>query len=104
MNAFQKLTQLHDYVKKNYEQGNYDGAKESWSTESVRAGQATTEPMSDYQMGFDQAVKDHEQHRAFHHYPSELVKLGNAVSDHKLAELSEFINGYNAAKKHVQEQ
>lgn len=54
-------------------------------------------------MGFEQAVRDHEQNRGFRHYPESLVKFGNTVTDNQMVELSEFIKGYHEGKKHVQE-
>lgn len=39
MDALKKLSELHDYVKKNYEQGNYDSAKtdyQQWADSSTQ--------------------------------------------------------------------
>ncbi|MBU9789335.1 hypothetical protein KTE19_07060 [Lentilactobacillus sp. IMAU92037] len=107
MDALKKLSELHDYVKKNYEQGNYDSAKtdyQQWADSSThRDHSSATATQSDYQMGFEQAVRDHEQNRGFRHYPESLVKFGNTVTDNQMVELSEFIKGYHEGEKHVQE-
>ncbi|GAD16966.1 hypothetical protein ABC628_09045 [Lentilactobacillus otakiensis] len=98
MDALKKLGELHDYVKKNYEQGKYDNPNHQ-DYSSREAYEYRSDPTDDYQMGFSQALKDHEENQSFKVYPEKLVNLGNKVSDNKMQELSEFIAGYNDGKK-----
>ncbi len=98
MDALKKLSELHDYIKKNYERGTYDNSNnQDYVYHEVNENQSASG--DDYQMGFDQALKDHEEHRFFKSYPEKLVNIGNQVSENKMQELSEFIAGYNAGKK-----
>lgn len=98
MDALKKLGELHDYVKKNYEQGKYDNPNDQ-DYSNREAYEYRSDPTDDYQMGFSQALKDHEENQSFKVYPEKLVNLGNKVSDNKMQELSEFIAGYNDGKK-----
>ncbi|MGF2384902.1 hypothetical protein [Lentilactobacillus otakiensis] len=87
MDALKKLGELHDYVKKNYEQGKYDNPNHQ-DYSSREAYEYRSDPTDDYQMGFSQALKDHEENQSFKVYPEKLVNLGNKVSDNKMQELS----------------
>lgn len=98
MDALKKLGELHDYVKKNYEQGKYDNPNDQYYS-NREAYECRSDSTDDYQMGFSQALKDHEENQSFKVYPQKLVNLGNKVSDNKMQELSEFIAGYNDGKK-----
>lgn len=98
MDALKKLTQLHDYVKKNYEQGKYDNpANQDYSNR--KAYESHSDRTDDYQMGFSQALQDHQEGHAFKSYPEKLVDFGNQVSDDKMQELSDFIAGYEDGKR-----
>lgn len=106
MDTLKKLSELHDYVKKNYEQGHYDDVKkdyQNWS-QSHDYGQegASTTSKTDFQMGYDQAMDDFKTGRPFRRYPDKLVDLGNSVFGNKLEELSAFIKGYREGQQHSQ--
>ena len=74
MDALKKLGELHDYVKKNYEQGKYDNPNHQ-DYSSREAYEYRSDPTDDYQMGFSQALKDHEENQSFKVYPEKLVNL-----------------------------
>ncbi|GEP23320.1 hypothetical protein [Lentilactobacillus diolivorans] len=96
------LKELHDYVKKNYEQGNYKDAEaqyKNWDNRNYYDKKTQTQSkQSDYQKGYEQATQDFKNNRAFHRYPKEAVKIGNEITNNKLSEVSNFIAGYEKAK------
>ncbi|AQG71804.1 hypothetical protein AWJ15_01940 [Lacticaseibacillus rhamnosus] len=100
---FKNIQSLHDYVKKNYEAGRYDAtAKEyqQWTNdyETAKAHAAHPEAGSDYQMGYQQALSDHDHGFDFRDYPETMIHFGNVVTGHRMQEVADFIKGYNAAK------
>lgn len=87
------LRRLHDFIKEKYENGEYQQAADSYYSwkNSIKA-----DITDDYQLGYDQARSDFENHRSFHHYPDKIVSLTNNAFDHKSEEVIQFIRGYNA--------
>ncbi|MCI1903262.1 MAG: hypothetical protein LKJ03_04190 [Enterococcaceae bacterium] len=97
--------QLHDYVKQNYEDGNYQEAEEEYKNWSAKYDQAASanpaKKASDYQLGYEQATADFEQKHSFHHYPEKLVDFANQLTENKMQEITEFIKGYEDRKKEL---
>lgn len=101
-----KLRSLHDYVKQNYEAGNYDASAEEykqWTNDYQSAVESDGHAgeTSDFQMGYQQATTDHDHGFGFRDYPEVMINFGNIVSGNRLKEISDFIQGYNAAKKDI---
>ncbi len=93
-----KINQLHHFVKRNYERGNYDKAQFFSTYEHHEHNGKPEKPqigVSDYQLGYKQALSDFENKHAFRHYPKLLVKFANIVSGHRLFEVLAFIVGYD---------
>ncbi|GEO63630.1 hypothetical protein [Companilactobacillus nantensis] len=93
------LKDIHDYVKKNYEAGNYDDAKAaytSWETEAKRQSNLT-----DFEMGVQKAQRDYKKNGTFATYPELAIDVVNKLFDDKALEVSEFIRGYNSEKEHI---
>ncbi|WP_125770702.1 hypothetical protein [Companilactobacillus furfuricola] len=87
------LRKLHDFIKRKYEEGDYQQAADSyydWKN-SIRA-----QINDDYRLGYDQAVADFENHRSFHHYPDKIISFSNALTSQRINEVDRFIRGYNA--------
>ncbi len=98
------LGSLHQYVKDNYEKGNYQAASEAyktWKMENSYSQERNNQAGStdDYQAGFNQAKFDYENEHHFKRFPSKFIKLINLLSDDKASEVSKFIEGYNAYKE-----
>lgn len=106
MTVFEEFKELHDYVKKNYEQGKYQNtanqSQKQWSN-GTDTKQSKTD-QSDYQMGYDQATKDFKEHQVFRQYPQKAVTLGNELTNHQMTEVADFIKGYQAAKSDLLEK
>ncbi|KRM94864.1 hypothetical protein FC19_GL000123 [Liquorilactobacillus aquaticus DSM 21051] len=98
------MQHLHDYVKENYERGNFqtynepDWSKTEHSYKNCSYQQNTSD---DYQLGYQQARRDYETQHAFRHYPEELVKLTNKLVNGRVSEILEYIKGYNAGKEEL---
>ncbi|CAK8054885.1 hypothetical protein [Eupransor demetentiae] len=89
------LHELHDYVKKNYEAGEYDEAQtayQDWAKEKQ-----SSKVQDDYQMGYEAAQSDYDQGKQFKHFPAGLTKLVNKLSQDRAHEISEYIRGYQEA-------
>ncbi len=102
-----KVSQLHHFVKRNYERGNYDNAQASSANEHPDYDGRPEKPqigVSDYQLGYKQALSDFENKHAFRHYPKLLVKFANIVSGHRLFEVLAFIVGYDDGKSACSKQ
>ncbi|HJE97103.1 MAG TPA: hypothetical protein K8V00_05735 [Ligilactobacillus acidipiscis] len=61
------LKDIHDYVKNNYESGNYDDAKAAYTSWETEKGKQTN--LSDFEMGVQKAQNDYEQNGTFAMYP-----------------------------------
>lgn len=69
------LKDIHDYVKKNYEAGNYDDAKAaytSWKTENNQQSNLT-----DFEMGIQKAQSDYKKSGTFAIYPKLAIDVAN---------------------------
>lgn len=104
-----KLESLHDYVKKNYEAGKYDASANEYKqwTEDYQAAATTSghaDDDSDYDMGYQQSMTDHDHGFSFRNYPEAAIDFGNLVSGNRMHEVADFIKGYNAAKKDIVEK
>lgn len=87
---------LHDYVKKNYESGNYEDVKSayfSWKYEKNKQIR-----MTDFEMGVQKAQADYNQNGSFATYPKLAIDILNKLFSNKTSEVSEFIDGYNSYK------
>ncbi|WP_049150225.1 hypothetical protein [Lactobacillus gasseri] len=93
------LKDIHDYVKKNYEAGNYDDAKAaytSWKTENNQQSN-----LSDFEMGIQKAQSDYKKSGTFAIYPKLAIDVANKLFNDKAFEISEFIRGYNSEKEKI---
>lgn len=96
------LQQLHDFIKENYEQGNFYSSKEHpeyYRPKTYSTDQEQRDTRSDYCLGYQQAVQDYNSNRTFRHYPAKTTALINKFSDGRISEISAYIAGYNALKK-----
>lgn len=105
----EKIQEIHDYVKKNNEEGRYaDAAAEykQWQHDYATAYrvQGASGQMSDYQMGYHQAMVDQQAGRSFKMYPQDAMAAAIALFGHRMAEVVDFIHGYNAAKKAAEQR
>lgn len=87
--------QLHDYVKKHYENGDYgnyrNGKYEYHYENNVK------NDMDDYDLGFQKGKKDRFNH--FRFFPLNLLKKLNQLLHGRLHEIIDYIEGYRAAFK-----
>ena len=86
-----RLKQLHDYVKQNYTDGQFD---QNYSYEANQAN-----PASDFWMGQQQARQDFQNGGRFKFYPLLLVKITNLLTLKRLTEVKNFVEGYNCEKR-----
>lgn len=100
--VFKMLRQLHDFIKNNYEQRKYEEAEKEYQTwqmdydyAKVRAKQ---NKISDYQLGYNQAISDYQKDGIFHQYPEYLAKVANDISSERLCEIENFLKGYHDSK------
>lgn len=89
---------LHDFVKENYENGNYDFAKENYQNFHDETLKKETD---DFTMGYNQAMQDYQSKHRFKHYPYKLTALLNRMLGNKLSEIVNFTDGYQSAKKQI---
>ena len=106
------LKQLHDYVKENYEAGNYKEAEKAYKKwrdtydytyNAANAAKTAVKKssLSDYQMGYEQAKKDYAESHSFKDFPKKGVNLVNRVTQNKAIEIERYIDGYNDAKAKI---
>ena len=75
---------LHDYIKKNYENGRYNqNYNFSHSPTAATQNCSTKKQSSDYNLGCQQAYTDYQNHHKFHLFQG------------RLNEIAAFIKGYN---------
>lgn len=99
------LKQIHDFIKNNYEQGKYEEAEKEYQIwqmdyDSAKA-KATQSKISDYQLGYNQAIADYQKDEIFHNYPEYLIKVANDISDERLSEVENFLKGYSDSQKRL---
>ncbi|CAH1851872.1 hypothetical protein [Convivina praedatoris] len=83
-----EIRALHDQVKHDYEAGLYQKQTTFYAKNYAK------NTSSDYQLGYEQAVRDnHKQQQK--HYPRRLILGLNWVLFNQLHELVDFVNGYN---------
>lgn len=87
---------LHDYVKKNYEAGNYDDIKSAYASWKYEKSKQTS--MTDFEMGTQKAQADYSQNGSFATYPEVAIDILNKLFSNKASEIGEFIDGYNSYK------
>lgn len=90
------LKNIHNYVKKNYEAGNYENAKVAYTSWKKESNQ-----LSDFEMGVKKAQSDYKLRGLFSTYPVLTVGAVNKLFDDKALEISEFIRGYNYEKRRI---
>lgn len=96
------LGALHDYVKDNYEQGNYESASrayQDWKNTNSYSQGVSGDDKDDYQSGYCQAQYDYEVHGKFQRFSASFIKIINLLSNDKAVEVARFIEGYNAYKE-----
>lgn len=87
---------LHDYIKKNYENGRYNqNYNFSHSPTAATQNCSTKKQSSDYNLGCQQACTDYQNHHKFHLYPQTLTSWLNRLFQGRLNEIAAFIKGYN---------
>ncbi|KRL36653.1 hypothetical protein [Liquorilactobacillus uvarum] len=98
------LQEIHDFVKNNYEQENFQTYNEhNWSKTDYSSKNCSYQQnnMADYQLGYQQAIQDYKTQHEFRHYPEELAKLINKLTNGRVSEISEYIRGYNVGKEEL---
>ncbi|APU71512.1 hypothetical protein LCR01_13950 [Companilactobacillus crustorum] len=94
---------IHDFVKYNYERGNYHNAefvyRDFTHYNTIKSNHYSEK--SDYQIGYNQAKIDYQREHCFHSYPDSLLELTNKLSDNHLLEIVDFIKGYDAYKNKI---
>lgn len=95
---------IHDYVKSNYENGNYDSFKNQYSNQNYYKNKkyyskVCDDNLSDFKEGFNQAKSDYQIKHKFKHYPNFLLKLVNFIFFNKMKEIVDFIDGYTYFKQ-----
>lgn len=102
---------LHDFVKKNYENGSYDFAKKNYENYhfSGEIPQDVNYNMfrhqgKDFQLGYNQALNDYKIRNKFKHYPVKLIYLINVLFNKRAAEIYNFVKGYSLAKKYIKKK
>jgi len=99
------LKKFHNYPKYNYKQEHVEFEKEysEWQKRFTDSKQSFTytDYRSNYQIGYNQAIRDYQSNCFFHQCPKTLIKFGNTLFDDKLSELSEFITGYEEANNNI---
>lgn len=98
------LELLHDYVRDNYEQGNYQSSSQKYQNwkKSNSYGQGVSDvddDQDDYQSGYQQAQDDYQTHDKFQEFPDNFIKVINLLSNDRATEVAQFIEGYNAYKE-----
>lgn len=86
-----RLKQLHDYVKQNYENGQFS---QKYFYDANQSNQ-----VADFRMGQQQARQDFQNGARFKYYPLLLVKIVNLLTLKRLTEVKNFIEGYNCEKR-----
>lgn len=94
------LNDLHDYVKNNYEAGNYDDAKAAYTAWNTTNDESTN--LTDFEMGVQKAQSDYAKTGTFATYPKLAIDILNELFADKASEISEFIRGYNSEKERIQ--
>lgn len=93
------MKDIHNYVKKNYEAGNYGDAKDAYTSwKKVKSQQSH---FTDFEMGVQKAKSDYKKSEAFAAYPKLAIDVMNKLLDDKAFEISEFIRGYNSEKEQI---
>ncbi|WP_429970897.1 hypothetical protein ACQW5G_07805 [Fructilactobacillus sp. Tb1] len=84
------LKAFHDYVKKNYENSQYDNEYSKFHDYNSN---------TDFNLGVKQAKDDFYSNKHFKIYPLYLIKLTNKLFNNRLYEIVDFISGYNYEKR-----
>lgn len=95
---------LHNYVKDNYENGEYkeaENAYKNWSQINKNYSGNGSVPPNDYQMGYHQANEDYEKNLYFNSFPDKLIDFVNLFANNKLSEISNYIKGYKDAQNDI---
>lgn len=89
--------QLHDYVKKHYENGDYGNYHNGSYQYEYHYENNVKDDRDDYEIGFQKGKKDRFNH--FRFFPLNLFKKINLLFHGKLHEIIDYIEGYRAAFK-----
>lgn len=91
---------IHEYVKRNYEAGNYEDAKKAYASWEYEKN--NQDSMTDFEMGVKKAQKDYSENGSFATYPKLAIDMLNKLFDDKASEISDFIDGYNSVKSNFE--
>lgn len=92
---------IHDYVKKNYENGNYDNAYSSYDSSQSKCeytyeyDNVKENETNDFDLGYKKGTSDN--FNRFKFIPLNLLKWINQILDGKLHEIIDYIEGYRKA-------
>lgn len=92
-----KTQSLHDYVKKNYENGNYSRDYSYHPNQRVNGQENSQDNASDYDRGVRQFYYDCEHGKVRHWHSYRLLFSFNKLLNGRLNEVTDFMEGYRAA-------
>ncbi|AMS08750.1 hypothetical protein AYI71_08130 [Limosilactobacillus oris] len=87
------LFKLHNMIKQRYNKGLYSNSYSYTYKSNVPNN------LSDFNMGQQKARYDYQNKKHFKIYPKSLINLLNLISNHRLNEIKEYIEGYNYESK-----
>ncbi|MFK5705268.1 hypothetical protein ACLHIM_02840 [Ligilactobacillus sp. LYQ112] len=95
---------LHDYVKKHYESGDYDNAYSSYDSnqrrheDTYKYDNVTRDETNDFDLGYKKGLSD--SFNKFKFVPLKLLRWINQLFNGKLHEIIDYIEGYRKAYQH----
>lgn len=89
------LSKLHNMIKQKYNKGLYS------NNYSYTYKSNVPNELSDFNMGQRNAYYDYKNKKHFKLYPKLLINFLNLISNHRLNEIKEYIDGYNYESKRL---
>lgn len=93
----QMIKGLHDFIKDTYDHSTDLSQIES-TYQNWQIQHATNSGVSDYQLGYNQALRDLANNRKILLHSQELINFANLISITKARQINEFIKGYHDGK------
>ncbi len=94
-----KIFRLHSYIKKNYENGNFQ-VNENYS-DSHNYQNTFKNSISDFNLGKRAALKDFTANHKFKLYPVKIISMVNSLFKNKFHEIADFVTGYDQSKREI---
>lgn len=93
------VQQLHDFVKKNYEEGNYSRDYSYQQEQRREDDEQKQENLSDFDLGVRQFRIDQQNRKIRPWYFYRLLLILNKILGGRLREITDFIKGYRSEQK-----